>query len=234
MPLSTRRMIGLGVVLGIVLAIAWGIVLAAGCTEAKPDTVLAVFDLAAESDPGAPLEGVWITVDGQPVGRSSATGPLRTSIARPPGTTIRVEHDCPAGFRDPVEPKLVKLSHDQGVGGAASPVIELALPCPPSERVVVIAVRAENGADLPVLLDDRVESRTGSTGVAHLSTTAPPGTELSVRLDTSERPKLVPQNPRRVFEVPDSDEAFLFDQRFEIEKPTRRKRKPRRKITKIE
>jgi hypothetical protein len=112
--------------------------------------------------------------------------------------------------------------------------MEISVRCPPLLRLAVIVVRADNGAGLAVALNDQITAQTNASGVAHLSTSVPPGTELRVRLDTSTHPSLVPRNPVRVFTMPDAHEAFVFEQSFELAKgpPRRRKRPPR--IIKIE
>jgi len=193
-----------------------------------------MLDLVVESDPGVPLEGVRIAVDGKRVGASSATGMLRASIASQLGSLVRIEHDCPEGYRDPVEPTTLRLHDNRSLRESTLPTMEIALRCPPSKRIAVIVVRAQNGAGLPVLLNDRIVGRTNAAGVAHVSTVTAPGSELNVRLDTSMQPLLAPRNPTRLLTVPDSHELFVIDQAFEISRRARRRRNMQRKIIKIE
>jgi len=204
------------------------------CGEASPAMQVVMLDLIVESDPGMPLEGVRIAVDGKPVGVSGGSGELRTSIAKELGSLVRIEHDCPEGYRDSMEPATLRLRDNRSLRQTSLATMEIALRCPPSKRIAVIVVRAQNGGGLPVLVDDRIVGRTNADGVAHVSTLAAPGTELDFRLDTSMQPLLAPRSPSRVLTVPDAHELFLIDQAFEISRRPPRKRNPPRKIIKIE
>lgn len=228
------RRIGCGVSLARALSVILGAVSAASCSEPALGMQTAVLDFAVESDPGNPLAGVWIVADAQPIGRSDDAGSLQVTIARKLGTPVRIEHDCPDGYRDPIRPKIVRLRDYRSVGAASVPAIEIRLRCPPIDRTAVIIVRAQDGADLEVLLDNRHASRTNSEGVAHIWTTAPPGTELSVQLDTSARPRLMPRSPRRLLTMPDADEVFVISQHFERSPRPSVRRPQRRRIIKIE
>ncbi|MFZ1864118.1 MAG: hypothetical protein WAU39_07860 [Polyangiales bacterium] len=216
------------------LCLALGAASATGCVEASDGRQLVVLDFAAESDPGTALEGVSVTVDGMLVGQSDAMGSLHATIYAKLGQRIRIEYDCPQGYRAPAEPKMLRLGHYRSIDGASPPPIQLAIRCPPTNRLAVIVVRADNGAGLAVLLNERVMTRTNAAGVAHFSTSAPPGTELTVRLDTSEQPSLVPRNPMRILTMPDVHEVFVIEQTFETAKRHLPKRKKRPRITKIE
>ena len=216
------------------LCLVLGVAGATGCGQSSASRQLVVLDFAVESDPGAPLAGVSIAVDGKPVGQSGATGSLRATISATLGQRIRIEHDCPQGYRDPSEPKMIRLGHYRSIGGHSPPPIQLAIRCPPTNRLAVIVVRADNGADLAVLLNERFMARTNAAGVAHFSTSAPPGTELRVTLDTSEQPSLVPRSPTRIVTMPDVHETFVIDQSFETAKRHPRKRRRRPRIIKIE
>lgn len=215
------------------LAVLAGAVICS-CGETSPEIQVVMLDLVVESDPSVPLGGVRITVDGRLLGVSSASGQLRASLARELGSLVRIEHDCPEGYRDPLEPTMLRLRDNRSLRESSLPTMEIALRCPPSKRIVLIVIRAHNGGGLPVLVDDRVVGRTNAAGVAHVSTVTAPGTELDLRLDTSTQPLLVPRNPTRLLTVPDAHELFVIDQAFEISRRPRRKRNAPRKIIKIE
>ena len=90
------------------LCLVLGAASATGCGQSPPSKQIVVLDFEVESDPGAPLEGVSIAVDGNPIGQSNATGSLRATISAKLGQRIRIEHDCPQGYRDPTEPKMIR------------------------------------------------------------------------------------------------------------------------------
>jgi hypothetical protein len=159
---------------------------------------------------------------------------LRATISGQLGQPIRIEHDCPPGYRDPAEPKTLRLGDYRGIDSASFPAIQLAILCPPTSRLAVIVVRADNRAGLPVVLNERVVATTNASGVAHLSTTAAPGTELRLRLDTSEQRALVPRSPTHLLTMPDAHEVFFIDQSFKTTKQRPRPRRRRQRIIKIE
>jgi hypothetical protein len=90
--------------------------------------------------------------------------------------------------------------------------------CQSSTRTSVIAVRANNGPDLPVMYLGRELARTDSAGVAHVALTLTPGERYELSLDTGNKP-LTPKNPRAVFVAGNEDELVFFDQRFQSRKP---------------
>jgi len=54
-------------------------------------------------------------------------------------------------------------------------------------RRVVVAVRAENGPNLPVMYLDRAVTRTDAGGAASFALEVPPGSQFTVALNTIER-----------------------------------------------
>jgi hypothetical protein len=115
---------------------------------------------------------------------------------------------------------------------AARRGLQVSIACPPTHRQGVVVVRAGGNqpqANLPVLIDGREVARTDPSGVAHVALDMQPGTTFQVLLATAAAPMLRPQDPRRSFTFPDSDEIFIFDQAFEVEQPppVARPRRPR-------
>lgn len=216
------------------LSLILGAMSATSCGETSSGSRLVILDFVAESDPGHPLEGVLIALDGTPLGTTDSRGSLRVSIGTKLGERIQLEHDCPPGHRDPTQPKMLSLGNYRGIDDVSPPIMQLAIRCPPTNRLAVIVVRADHREGLAVVLNGRTVAKTNAAGVAHFSTSVPPGTELRVRLDTSEYRHLVPRNPMRVFTVPDAPEAFVIDQAFQTVKRGRRQQRQRPRIVKIE
>ena len=90
--------------------------------------------------------------------------------------------------------------------------------CPPTLRRVVVAVKAENGPNLPVVYLNKVITRTDVSGAAHFALEVAPGAQFQVTLDTGENTKLKPPSPSKPFTVPQHDDILVFDQKFEVEK----------------
>ena len=206
---------------------------AGGCNHEGPEPARLLVSFITQSDPGEPLSGVSVSVQDLPVGKSDAGGLLQTVLTGRPGQKLTVRYDCPLGHRAEREaPGLQLPDRERPAGGVDS--VEMVLRCPPVLRTVAIAVRAGAGVELPVLLDGEPLGQTDSAGVAHFYAEAKPGTQLTVRLDTSSRPELRPRSPFRHFVVPDRHEAFLMAQSFHrARQPKRRSAKPFR-IIKIE
>jgi hypothetical protein len=213
--------------------IVWSIAGLASCRS--PDAPRrAVLDFVVESDPGVGLVGALVVVEGERVGQSDSNGFLRASVDAMPGSLIRIEHDCPEGYADPLEAKHLRLRDYEVVSAASPSPMEITLECRPERRVGAFVVRARNGSDLPVLLNGEVVAMTNSSGVAHFSTSAPAGSEYVVQIDTMRNPRLLPRSPTRLFTLPDHDEIFVVDQSFEVAKRSRPQPPSRSKITKIE
>ena len=92
--------------------------------------------------------------------------------------------------------------------------------CPPLYRNVVVAVRAENGPNLPVMYLGQMYARTDASGAAHFMVRVRPYEQFDVTLATSEKGNewLRPQNPAKAFVAKAQDEVMFFDQRFQVEK----------------
>jgi hypothetical protein len=93
---------------------------------------------------------------------------------------------------------------------------------------LVVAVRAQNGLNLPLRYLGREIARTDESGVCHALLQLPPSESVTLTLDTSGADKLRPKSPEFKFTVPPHDEVVVFDQSFarEVEpKPAVRRRR---------
>jgi len=216
----------------------WILIVAAGVSAScrAPSAPAPAIDVvfAAESDPGVRLSQVRVAIDGQSAGETDSNGLVRTKIDGKHGQRFRVEHDCPHGHVTPSAPKFLRLRSFARVGEFQSEALRITLRCQPEERHAVFIVRAKDGANLPVLLNGQSVARTNTSGVAHFSTSAPPGTDFIVELDTGSRPQLSPQRPKHLRTLSDADEIFVVNQSFNVRKATRRLGRQRTRITKIE
>jgi len=215
-----------------ILIVAAGVWVSCRPPSAAAPAIEVVF--AAESDPGLRLSNVHVAIDGQSVGKTDSNGLVRTKIDGKDGQRFRVEHDCPRGHVAPSAPKFLTLRSFERVAEYQSGALRITLRCQPEERHAVFIVRARNGADLPVLLNGQSVARTNPAGVAHFSTSASPGTDFIVELDTRSRPQLSPQRPKHLRTLPDADEIFVVNQSFDLRKAPRRRGRQRTRITKIE
>ncbi|MGB3052212.1 MAG: hypothetical protein WBB42_14505 [Polyangiales bacterium] len=216
----------------LILVVTAGVSASCRTTPASAPSIDVVF--AVESDPGLRLSEARISVDGKVVGQTDAKGLVQTKVYGRPGQQLRVEHDCPEEHAAPSEPKFLRFRAFESLGELDSGTLEITLKCRPQKRLAVFIVRAKNGADLPVLLDGQIIAQTNTRGVAHFSTSAIPGTDFIVELDTRNQTELRPQRPTHLMTLPDADEVFVVNQSFDLRKAPRRRGRQRTRITKIE
>ena len=167
-----------------------------------------------EGDPGQPIAGAKITYKGEKVGTTNNEGRLKLRLKGAEGEVFDLMVACPQGYQSPTKPLPVTLRKVAEQG--AMP--EYKVSCPPTTRTVVVAVRAENGPNLPVRDLGREVARTDQSGAAHVKLSVSPNQALQLSLDTTEEKNLRPQSPTQQFEVKNADEVFVFDQTFKVER----------------
>lgn len=183
-----------------------------GC---KPVDVSEAFEFAVrvEADPGQPLADVEISVDGVDVAKSPPDGVTTLSAPGRAGEMRQLQVRCPAGFRAPVAPVVVTLR--KNLESERRP--EYLLRCAPLLRTLVVAVRADNGPNLPVKYLGREVARTDRAGAAHFVLRAAPEDVLEIQLDTTAHPELRPRQPSARFRVAARDEIFVFNSSLHAE-----------------
>jgi hypothetical protein len=192
---------------------------ASGCAEPPRRASFPVL-VHVESDPRSPLEGAVLRAAGGVAGTSDRAGKIALTLRGEPGDVVALQLACPDGYREPAAPLSVLLRpHERSESDP-----EFRLSCRPLLRKLVIAVRASAGPDLPLFYLGQEIARTNASGVAHAVLKARPGDVLSLTLDTSGEPGLMPQHPELKLNVPDRDELVVFDQRFARPKPKVRPR----------
>jgi hypothetical protein len=181
------------------------------CGAAEPRETPYEFVVRAESDPGEPLAGAVLTHAGQVLGKSNAQGALTLSAQGVEGESLSLDVRCPENFRSPNKPLVValrKLSEPK-----KRP--EYRVSCPPLTRTLLVAVRADNGPNLPVRRLGRELARTDGSGAALVALDVAPEEAVDLTLDTSESPWLKPKDPSQHFRISARDELFTFNQSFE-------------------
>jgi hypothetical protein len=186
------------------------------------------FAVRVESDPGSPLAGARIAAFGRELGVSDARGALTTELRGLSGEVLELSVVCPDGYRSPSKGLTVRLR----APAEREKWPEYSVLCPPRQRRLVLAVRAQGGANLPVRVLGEEVSRTDTDGVAHVLLVVSPGETIVVKLDTSAWPhaSLMPRDPELKVIVPDHDQVVLFDQPFSHPAPPARTRKRREPV----
>jgi hypothetical protein len=145
-------------------------------------------------------------------GLTGADGTLAVTLTGRPGQVAPLSIKCPEGYASPE--RTVDVGITELAVGSPAPLFEAR--CTALAHSLVIAIRAENGPNLPVIYLGKELARTDAEGVAHVVLKLPPGETASVRLDTSAAPALKPQNPELTFKASNRDEMMLLEQKFNI------------------
>lgn len=185
-----------------------------GCTPQPPPVYEVVIRVTSDRD--KPVKGAIISNDGKKVGTSGEDGAALLRLRGTEGEAFLFSVQCPAEYESPTKPIQVALR--KMVDSTKRPEYQAA--CPPSTRTVVVAVRAENGANVPVMYLGKEVGRTDDSGAAHVLLQLKPNESFELVLNTSDKAyeRLRPQNPVATFVVKGQDDVFAFDQKFSLEK----------------
>jgi hypothetical protein len=143
------------------------------------------------SDPGLPLPDAALRAGARTLARSDENGTIEVELPGKPGELVKLTLSCPEGYRAQETELSVLLREPQ----PAEPPPEFSFACPPLSRTLVVAVRADHGAHLPLRFLGEELARTDGSGTAHALVHAKPGDALTLTLDTSAEPQLMPQHP---------------------------------------
>lgn len=187
----------------------------AGCEDPPPPAPYQIA-VKVEADPGQPVAGAVVSRNNKPLATTGADGRASLSMTGKDGETFDVSVKCPEAFQSPIKPTTIRLA--RLADNAKAP--EYQVSCPPSMRRVVVAVKADNGPNLPVVYLNRPVARTDASGAAHFALDVAPGAQFQVTLDTTEKggEKLKPQNPSKPFTVGQHDDILMYEQKFDVEK----------------
>lgn len=172
--------------------------------------------IKAIDDVGAPVARTEVLLGKKSRGQTGADGQLAVTLTGLPGQVARLNVKCPEGYASPE--KTVDVGITELAKGSPAPLFEAR--CTALAHSLVVAIRAENGPNLPVIYLGKELGRTDAEGVAHVVLKVPPGETASLRLDTSGAPALKPQNPEMLFKASNRDEMLLLEQKFSIVRKT--------------
>ena len=188
---------------------------ASGCKDLDPPAPppFQIF-IRIDSDPGRPLAGATVSRNNKVLATTGPDGRGMLTLVGAEGETTDVTIKCPDTFQSPTKPTSIRLTRFAD----KTKVPEYTVSCPPTLRRVVVAVKADNGPNLPVMYLNRMITRTDASGAAHFALEVAPNTQFQVTLDTAENTRLKPISPTKPFTVPQHDDILVFDQKFELEK----------------
>jgi len=195
--------------------------LSSACTPVVPHLYAQDATIRVESDPGVPLAGVPLVYDGKTLALTAPNGRAKLRMTGKDGDMFHFGVVCPEGFvaASSVEfDVLVRRSETE------AQVPEFATRCARALRRAVIAVRANNGANLPVLHLGREVAKTDISGAATIALDVKPGEDIELVLDTRAAKKVHPQNPVLSWKAQDRDDFVVLDQTFTVDKPVAARR----------
>jgi len=212
-------MAGAGRIVGIAASrrLGWSGAVAAMVTCAlvscePPPAPAVTVTVRARTETGTAVANADVFAGPTLVARTDREGLARLDIRGAEGDTFYVRVDCPTGFRSPNEPLSVRR-----LGIAATTALpEYDVVCHEIRHTLVVAVRAEGGADLPVLYLGKEVARTDRSGAAHVTVAMDVHERIELMIGTSgkDNEKIHPQNPVSVFEMPDHDDMQVFPVTF--------------------
>lgn len=183
--------------------------------------------ISAITDDGKPMPDLMVTIGRSPAGKTDAEGKLKVRVVGKEGQKLTVAVTVPKGYRAATPDSTLVLRRLAGVddgNGHALP-IEHVVKLSPLEREYAVLVRV-GVAGLPVLTFGTQQAITNDKGVAMFLYRGAPGDELQVKIDTSAKPDLRPQNPQSNFLLVAKAEAYVVKEKFTVFKAPVKHHKP--------
>jgi len=176
-----------------------------------PPTSTYSFAIRVASDDGTPIAGAEIGTTSSQAATTDSVGHAHLEVSGREGDRRPFVVRCPSEFQSPVEPLMISLHRN--AEGATNPVYSAT--CVPFKRSVVVAVRLDGGAGLPIYYLDAEVARTDESGAAHFIVEAAPGEPFRISVHTRESDlDLRPVDPTAELSVGAADDIVLFEQAF--------------------
>ena len=199
------------------------------CAGPEPASTERTIELRAASGSGEPISGLRAWLDGAQIGQTQSDGIIRAALRGRPRQRMRLSWACPAAYEPPTGERDLVLDPGPSDGGEP-PALKLEARCTALEIDAALVVRARGAPaeGIPIRVRNEVVARTDEDGVAHLVLRARRGGALTVTLDTSGYPRLVPESPVETFQLGDDDAILLLDRALSAPptKPKRPAKKP--------
>lgn len=184
-----------------------------GCSSKTADDRFEI-SLRATSDDALPLPDVAFTTGKSNLGKTSNSGVVNVRLRGAEGQTLPVTVTCPSGYESSGELSPLRLTRTRRIGEAVAQPLTVEAICIRKLRDVVLVVRTDSASNLAVQVNGK-PAATATGGTAHLLLQLDRDVrQVSVTLDTTEQPKLRPQNPSRTFELHGKDTILVMDQSF--------------------
>ncbi|HKO47733.1 MAG TPA: hypothetical protein VJV79_08415 [Polyangiaceae bacterium] len=180
--------------------------------------------IRAHAENLASVPGVELLLGKQRLGSTDEFGNASLSLSGSEGDSVALRVKCPDRYASPEQPLVIGLRHL----GDGSTKARFEVECYSLVHQVVVGIRADNGARLPILRLKSLVGQTDDRGVAHVLLQAAVNEPIALTLDTSKNSNLLPQNPTLDFVTRDADELVFVSQKFTIKPaPPRPRAAPR-------
>lgn len=192
-------------------------ILLTACAAPEPVRIARAIELHTVSGSGEPLAGVRAWLDGAQLGETQSDGLLRATLRGRARQRMRLSWACPAAYEPPTGERDLVLEPPTAERAERAehtePPLKLEARCKALEIEAALVVRASGAPreGLPIRVRNEVVARTDPDGIAHVLLRARRGSALTVALDTSAHPRLVPENPIETFQLGDGDTILLVD-----------------------
>jgi hypothetical protein len=161
---------------------------------------------------GVPLAGAKVSDKAKLLGTSDAKGIVKINVPGKEGETLALTVKCAETYSSPDKPLAVSLKSL----GPGSPAPTFEARCTARSHSTLVALRTENGEDLPIVHLGKVIGHTDAAGTAHFELRLPPEAMVTLSLDTREKAALRPQSPSLTFRTSSRDELVLLEQKFTV------------------
>jgi hypothetical protein len=194
------------------LAVGLALFGATGCSSppAPPATVF----IRVLDETKAPVLGAQIVTRGEVVTATDKDGHAEISLTGREGTSFEVEVRCPALYRSPGAPLVVRRM-------LTNEAPEYVARCSRLRHTLAVTIHTTGGSNMPILHLGKEVARTDETGTARVVIEGQVQERIDLTIDTSDPKfaKLHPQNPLASFEIGQKDDAQAFEMKFTADKP---------------
>jgi hypothetical protein len=199
-------------------------------SQGGPQSIALIVEVVDDQD--RPFSGALVFIEERNYGTTDDRGRMTAQLNGPEGRRFGIRVSCPNGWIVENEKQRelnVRFLRPIDRKNAVPAPMDVLFRCVPVTRKIVLLVRADGQAGLPIKAMGRELAMTDGKGVAQSVIEGMPGDEIEIEIDTSDNPELRPSMPSRRFTMPMRNQILIFDQRFESKQSNSRKTRRRQR-----
>jgi len=191
-----------------------------GCGSAKSVPAQHVM-IEVTGGPGEVVQGARVAIRGRVVASTDRDGRAALALDGAEGTLHPVDVRCPEDrYRSPSEPIVLQKTLLKDPKN----VPRYGVSCARKAHLLVLALRVEHGAGLPVLHLGKQVARLDEAGAATAAFELGDGERIDLTLDTATEPALLPRSPTLSVQGTNTDDFTVVDFAFTKKEKPKRKR----------